>query len=91
MLNCKDMTKVISDSLDRKISLRQRLELWMHITMCGLCRRFRSNTLAIRKKVRETSAQPSDKVVASEPKDASLPPAARKRIAAAIQKQLGQH
>ncbi|MCC7338757.1 MAG: hypothetical protein IT422_26995 [Pirellulaceae bacterium] len=89
MLNCKDMTKVISDSLDRKITLRQRLELWMHIMMCGLCRRFRSNALAIRKKVRETSARPSEKVAASEPEAAPLSPAARNRIAAAMKEQLG--
>ncbi len=89
MLNCKDMTKVISDSLDRKLTLRQRMELWMHIMMCGLCRRFRSNALAIRKKVRETSAQPSEKVTASEPEAAPLSPAARNRIAAAMKEQLG--
>lgn len=89
MLNCKDMTKVISDSLDRKITLRQRMELWMHIMMCGLCRRFRSNALAIRKKVRETSAQPSEIATAPEPEDTPLSPAARKRIAAAMKEQLG--
>lgn len=51
MLNCKDMTKLISDSLEEKISVRRRLELWLHITMCGMCRRFRSNIIELRKRV----------------------------------------
>ncbi len=49
MLNCKGMTKLISDSLDRKITLRQKMELWLHIMMCRFCRRFRSNAITLKK------------------------------------------
>lgn len=52
MLNCKEMTKVISQSLDGKISFSRRMEMWMHVAMCGLCRRFRGNALALSKLVR---------------------------------------
>ncbi len=67
MLNCKDMTKLISDSLEGKVSVRQRMELWLHGAlvawssgcmvlwlhmMCGICWQFRSNILELRKRVR---------------------------------------
>lgn len=89
MLNCKDMTKLISDSMDAKITLRQRMELWGHILMCGLCRRFHSNALVIRKRVRECDTPPTDKVAGAEPEEASLSAEARKRIAAAMKEQRG--
>ena len=87
MLNCKDMTKLISDALDGNATLPQRMELWMHITLCGMCRRFRSNALAIRRKVRETGSELIEVPGAgAERADASLSRDARKRITAAMKK-----
>ncbi len=77
MLNCKDMTRLISDSLDRKISLRQRLELWMHIAMCGMCRAFRANVIALRKIIRETETPPDPASIEPEER---LQPAEKSRI-----------
>lgn len=91
MLNCKDMTKLISDSLERKITLRQRMELWMHVMMCGMCRRFRSNSIALRRRVRGTTF-PSKANQAAGPKTNSSEPlssSAKERIATAIKRQLG--
>lgn len=90
MLNCKDMTKLISESLDRKISLFQRMELWMHIMMCSMCRRFRSNALALRRQIRaaktpdEGSVSRSVGVHVTSP----LPADAKQRIARVIEKEL---
>jgi hypothetical protein len=46
---CKDITKLISDSMERKLSLWQRIDLRTHLILCGFCRRFQANVLAIRK------------------------------------------
>jgi hypothetical protein len=85
MLNCKDMTKLISDSLERKISVRQRMELWLHIMMCGMCRRFRSNIIELRKRVRGSKGLLDQSDIGPVP----LPPATKARLEEAIKRQLG--
>ncbi len=85
MLNCKDMTKLISDSLERKISLRQRMELWMHIMMCGMCRRFRTNIIALRRRVRGARSLLKESEIPNTP----LPPATKTRLEEAVKRQLG--
>lgn len=85
MLNCKDMTKLISDSLERKMSFRQRMELWLHIMMCGMCRRFRSNIIELRKRVRGSKALLDQAEATASP----MSPAAKARLEEVIKRQLG--
>lgn len=85
MLNCKDMTKLISDSMERKISVRQRMELWLHIMMCGMCRRFRSNIIELRKRVRGSKSLLDQADITPAP----LPPATKARLEEVIKRQLG--
>ena len=40
MLNCKQITQLASDSLEKKLSFGMRFQLAMHFAMCGLCSRF---------------------------------------------------
>jgi len=40
MLNCKDVHDHASDYLDKRLSRRKRLAIWMHVMMCSHCRRF---------------------------------------------------
>jgi hypothetical protein len=35
---CKEASKLASDSLDRRLSLRERLKLKIHMLMCGKCK-----------------------------------------------------
>ena len=37
MLNCKDATRLISEGLDHRLSMWQRMNLRMHVMMCGAC------------------------------------------------------
>lgn len=40
MLNCKQASKLISQSLDRPLSWAERCQLKLHLIICTPCRRF---------------------------------------------------
>jgi hypothetical protein len=37
---CKEVTRMASDSMERKLSLRQRFEMRLHLLICALCMRY---------------------------------------------------
>lgn len=41
MLNCKEASQLISQSLDRPLSWSERWQLKVHLWMCDACRRFK--------------------------------------------------
>lgn len=40
MVSCKETTQRLSEAKDRKLSLSEKLQLKMHLAMCGNCRNF---------------------------------------------------
>lgn len=40
MLTCKDVTERCTDYLERDVSWGARLQYWMHLAMCAVCRRY---------------------------------------------------
>ncbi len=40
MLNCKEVKQLAYDSLDRKLNLKERIALRLHLMICVLCARF---------------------------------------------------
>jgi len=40
MLNCKKITKLLSEAQDRKLNLAETVRLKVHTTMCSACRVF---------------------------------------------------
>jgi predicted anti-sigma-YlaC factor YlaD len=40
MLNCRAATQLLSEALDRELSLADRMNLKMHVMMCSGCRNF---------------------------------------------------
>lgn len=40
MLSCKETTQRLSEAQDRDLSLPEKLQLKMHLAMCGGCRNF---------------------------------------------------
>jgi predicted anti-sigma-YlaC factor YlaD len=40
MLSCKEAGMLLSQALDRRLSLRERLALRLHLAICEGCRRF---------------------------------------------------
>ena len=49
MLNCKEVTRLVSESLDRKLPFHQRLGIRMHLLMCKLCSRYERQLMFLRK------------------------------------------
>jgi len=48
MLNCKQTSQLVSQSLDRRLSLRERIAVRLHLLICKYCKRFSQQLLAIR-------------------------------------------
>jgi len=48
MITCEEAARLISDSLDRKLPLRQRVALRMHLLMCKFCPTFRQQLILLR-------------------------------------------
>lgn len=47
MYSCKQVSQIVSESLDKKLPFLTRVQLWMHLGMCGLCARFRKNMIRV--------------------------------------------
>lgn len=41
MLTCKQVSQLVSQSLDRPLSWSERLQLRLHLFMCNACRHFK--------------------------------------------------
>ena len=74
MLNCKQASKLISQSLDRPLSWTERCQLKLHVVICNPCRRFAKQlqllaaAIHLRSKMMEND------------QDIKLSPAVKKRI-----------
>jgi len=52
MLSCKEASRLISQSLDRQLTMRERLSLRFHLLLCDMCTTFRRQLGLIRVAVR---------------------------------------
>ena len=52
MFNCKKVTHLVSESLDRKLPLYQRMGMRIHLMMCKFCSRYQEQLLFLRKTAR---------------------------------------
>jgi len=41
-LSCKEVSELVSQSLDRELSLRERAAVRLHLMMCRMCANYRS-------------------------------------------------
>ena len=55
MLTCKEITELVSKEVDDSLSLKERLDMGMHIMMCGACRNYRSNIRFLRRACKEAA------------------------------------
>jgi hypothetical protein len=48
MLSCKKASQLISQSLDRKLTMRERFALKLHLFICSKCARFNQQLQTLR-------------------------------------------
>lgn len=48
MLSCRDVTQLISESMDRSLPLGKRIGMRVHLLMCKFCARYERQLLLIR-------------------------------------------
>ena len=83
MLSCKQASEIISQSLDRRLSLRERLSLRFHTFICEACRRFgqQLNTLRVALKRMNENIENDTNI--------TMPSATKTRIAKSIESIIG--
>ncbi|MFW2367295.1 MAG: zf-HC2 domain-containing protein [Desulforhopalus sp.] len=52
MFNCREVSKLVSESLDRELSFTQKMGVRFHLLMCSYCARFADQLRKIRDLVR---------------------------------------
>jgi len=60
MFNCKKVTQLLSESLDRNLPLYQRMGMRIHLMMCKFCSRYKEQLLFLRKTARLYSENSED-------------------------------
>jgi len=45
MFNCSEVTRLVSESMDRKLPFYQRVGIRLHLSMCRFCSRYRKQLL----------------------------------------------
>jgi hypothetical protein len=48
MFNCKEVSMMVSESMDRKIPLHRRMLMTAHLFMCRHCNRFKKQLLILK-------------------------------------------
>ncbi len=81
MLRCREVSKLVSESMDRDLPLYQRPRVWMHLMMCRLCAGFARQVRLLRRAARENPERLGPDATAP---DAGLSEAARVRIKSAL-------
>ena len=85
MLRCREVTRLVSDSMDRRLPLGTRVRVGMHLAMCRFCSGFARQMRLLRQAVRARGAQ-----LVADPHDApmGLSAEARQRLKAALRDDL---
>ncbi len=81
MLRCREVSRLVSESMERNLPLRQRLQVWLHLAMCRLCAGFARQLRFLRRAIQENSERLTQDPTAPEP---TLSEEAREQIKAAL-------
>lgn len=81
MLRCREISKLVSESMERPLPFRERMHVWIHLMMCRLCSGFDRQMRLLRRVARENPDRLGPDESAPE---AKLPEEARERIKVAL-------
>ena len=85
MFHCKDVSRKVSETMDRKLPFHHRILIRVHLMMCKYCARFRQQLLLLRK-----ASRIDDLTGDARNQDLSLSVEARSRMKNAL-KSLNEH
>jgi predicted anti-sigma-YlaC factor YlaD len=74
--SCEKVGQMVSESLDRRLSLSERIRVKLHLAMCALCRRY-ANQLAF---LHEALHRHAEDAEARKEPDRELPDDARQHL-----------
>ena len=60
MFNCKAVSQIVSESMDRNLPIHQRVLIWLHLMMCKYCARFKRQLLLLREVCRSEEIMPAE-------------------------------
>jgi hypothetical protein len=83
MPSCKEVSRLVSESMDRELPFRQRFSMRLHLLMCSLCSRFRRQLAFLREAAHAFGEGEEE---GEQPANLQLSPQARARI-----KQILEH
>ncbi|MFQ6370575.1 zf-HC2 domain-containing protein [Shewanella sp. YIC-542] len=69
MMNCKQATRLLSDAQERPLSLKEKMALSVHTTLCSACRHFGKQMGVIRHLSRQFAQGEPTEPPANPPKD----------------------
>ncbi|CAN0624370.1 zf-HC2 domain-containing protein [Burkholderia multivorans] len=58
--NCKDVTRLLSDALDRVLTVNERLRVRVHLPACSGCRQYRKQIALLREAARVAAGHGPD-------------------------------
>ena len=80
MMTCKEGSRLVSESFDQELPLRQRIGVRLHLMMCATCNAYRRQMLLLRRLVKQYGHRAGKAL----PHEARLSDAAKKRIKKAL-------
>lgn len=85
VMNCKEAMRLAAAHLDRRLPMRQRIALWLHVSGCRMCAAARAQMTAIDHLLRERMQQAEHAPV--DDGDVELSPEAQERIREALRRE----
>lgn len=82
MLNCKQTSQLVSQSLDRRLTLQERFAVKVHLWICKYCRRFSRQLLAVRSGLQRMTQSVEENT------DLQMPSESKARIAKVLESEL---
>jgi len=56
MLSCKEASRLLSQGEERRLTLSERVKLWLHLRVCRACTRFARQLAFLRQAMRRYGA-----------------------------------